>query len=85
MDLIKDIKKDVSNKDTHKYIVNHKPLLTADDFGYLSDLIPSVYFMIGTGDYGPQHSSKFFVDEKYIKLCTRTMTLAVLELLDREI
>jgi len=41
--------------------------------------------MIGTGDYGPQHSSKFFVDEKYIKLCTRTMTLAVSELLDIEI
>ncbi len=85
VDLVKDIKKDASDKDTHKYIVNHKPLLTADDFGYLSDLIPSVYFMIGTGDYGPQHSSKFFVDEKYIKLCTRTMALAVLELLDTEI
>ena len=56
-------------------------MLTADDFGYISAKHPSTYYMVGTGDYAPGHSSDYFVDEKYIKLCTRTMVLATLELL----
>lgn len=60
-------------------VLNHKPLLTADDFGYISQRIPSTYYMIGTGDFAPGHSPKFYVDEKYIKLCTRTMAYAAME------
>ncbi|OHW62039.1 putative hydrolase YxeP [Andreesenia angusta] len=63
-------------------VSEHKPLMTADDFGYISRIVPSVYYMVGTGDYAPQHSSKFFVDEKCIKLCTRTMAAGALRLLD---
>ena len=62
-------------------VINHRPLLTADDFGYISQEIPSVYYMVGTGDYAAGHSPNFYVDEKYIKLCTRTMALAAWELL----
>lgn len=64
------------------YVVNHSPLLVSDDFGYISQRIPSTYYMVGTGTYAPGHNPNFFVDEGYIKLCTRTMTLAALDLLD---
>lgn len=73
--LIKDIGEEV-------IILDHKPLLTADDFGYISNIVPSTYYMVGTGDFAPGHSPEFFVDEKYIKLCTRTMALAALEYLN---
>ena len=59
----------------------YKALLTADDFGYISHQVPSTYYMIGTGDFSPIHTSNFCVDEKYIKLCTRTMALAAMEYL----
>ncbi len=62
-------------------IVSHRPFLTADDFGFISEKIPSVYYMLGTGNFAPNHSPDFFVDESYIKLCTETMVLGVLELL----
>jgi amidohydrolase len=69
-------------EDLEKYIIgDSKPLMNAEDFGFISSQVPSTYYMVGTGDYAPNHSSKFFVDEKYIKLCTRTMTLAALEFL----
>ena len=51
-------------------------------FAFIAKRVPSVYYMVGTGDHAPGHSSKFLVDEKYIKLCTRTMVLGALELLE---
>lgn len=69
-------------EDARAYVIDHKPMLTADDFGYLSGRIPSVYFMVGTGDQAPGHSSKFFVEEAYIKLCTRMMLTALFALLE---
>ena len=56
--------------------------MNAEDFGFIASKVPSTYYMVGTGNYGPNHSPKFFVDEKYIKLCTRTMVLAALEYLN---
>lgn len=83
LEMIKDIDEKIyKENDINKYIINHKPLLTADDFGYISNIVPSTYYMVGTGDFAPGHSSKFFVDERYIKLCTRTMALAALEYLN---
>lgn len=82
IDMVKDIDASITEEDVNSYLVEHGPLMTADDFGYLSQIIPSVYYMVGTGNYAPQHSSKFFADEKYIKLCTRTMAVGVLRLLD---
>ncbi len=83
LEMIKDIDEKIyKENDINKYIINHKPLLTADDFGYISNIVPSTYYMVGTGDFAPGHSPKFFVDEKYIKLCTRTMALAALEYLN---
>lgn len=83
LEIIKDIDEKIyREKDINKYIINHKPLLTADDFGYISQIVPSTYYMVGTGDFAPGHSTNFYVDEKYIKLCTRTMALAALEYLN---
>lgn len=83
LEIIKDIDEKIyREKDINKYIIKHKPLLTADDFGYISQIVPSTYYMVGTGDFAPGHSPNFYVDEKYIKLCTRTMALAALEYLN---
>lgn len=66
-------------KDPKKLIVKDaKAIMAAEDFGFFSQKIPTLYYMVGTGDRAPGHSSKFFVDEDYIKLCTRTMVLASL-------
>ena len=59
--------------------------MAAEDFGFFSQKIPSLYYMVGTGDIAPGHSSKFFVDEKWIKFCTRTMVIATLSYLQDNI
>ena len=80
--IIKDIDGSIYREDINEYIItDSKPLMNAEDFGFIASKVRSTYFMIGTGDYGPQHSPDFYVDEKYIKLCTRTMALAALEIL----
>lgn len=69
--------------DLKEYIISKsKPLMNAEDFGFIASKVPSTYYMVGTGEYGPNHSPDFFVDEKYIKLCTRTMVLSALEYLN---
>lgn len=80
--LSEDISNEISHENIDKYVIEHKPLFTADDFGFIASKVPSVYYMVGTGNYAPAHSSKFFVDEDYIKLCTRTMVLAALKALE---
>lgn len=83
MEFIRDIDDDIyRTKFSTKWVIPHRPLLTADDFAFIAKRVPSVYYMVGTGDHAPGHSSKFLVDEKYIKLCTRTMVLGALELLE---
>lgn len=80
--IIKDIDENIYKEDLNEYIIrDSKALMNAEDFGFIASQVPSTYYMVGTGDYGPQHSPDFYVDEKYIKLCTRTMVLAALEIL----
>lgn len=59
------------------------PLMSADDFGFISSKIPSVYYILGVGEGPPNHSPHFMVDEDYIKLATRTMALAALGFLSQ--
>lgn len=73
---------DYLNNNKNAIVTDHKPLLTADDFGFIASMVPSTYYMVGTGDYAPGHSPKFFADEDYIKLCTRTMIIAALKALE---
>lgn len=61
---------------------NAQAIMAAEDFGFFSEKTPTLYYMVGTGNYAPSHSSKFYVDENWIKFCTRTMALAALEILD---
>lgn len=83
--IIKDIDPEIYTENNLKeYIISDaKPLMNAEDFGFISWKVPSTYYMIGTGDYGPNHSPNFFIDEKYIKLCTRTMVLSALDYLKK--
>lgn len=68
--------------DQKEYILKDaNPIMAAEDFGFFSQKIPSLYYMVGTGDIGPGHSSRFFVDEKWIRLCTRTMVMATMSYL----
>lgn len=60
-----------------------EPIMAADDFGFFSEQVPTLYYMIGTGDRAPGHSSKFHVDEEWIKLCTRTMVIATINYLNK--
>lgn len=50
-----------------------EPILGAEDYGFYTQRVPSCFYRVATGDTAPAHSSKFMVDEKYIKLCTRSM------------
>lgn len=50
-----------------------EPILGAEDYGFYTQRIPSCFYRVATGDASPAHSSKFMVEEKYIKLCTRSM------------
>ena len=56
--------------------------MASEDFGFYSEQLPSIYYMVGTGDYAPGHSSTFYVDEKWIKFCTRTMLIGALKILN---
>ena len=55
-----------------------EPILGAEDYGFYTQRVPSCFYRVATGDTSPAHSAKFMVEEKYIKLCTRSMaTLAI--------
>ena len=57
--------------------------LGAEDFGFYAQKAPSCFIFIGTGEYAPAHSQKFQVDENYIQLCTRLMSLFALEFMNQ--
>lgn len=57
-------------------------MLGAEDFGFFAQNVPSCFYMVGTGHYAPAHNPNFFVNEDYIKLCTRTMLIAALKYLN---
>ena len=53
-------------------------MLGAEDYGFYTQRVPSCFYRVATGDNAPAHSKDFFVEEKYIKLCTRSLaTLAL--------
>lgn len=84
LELIKDIDHNIYNEGNSKrYIITDgKPMLGAEDFGFYAQKVPTCFYRVGTGDYAPAHNSKFLINERYIKLCTRTMTLAAIEYLN---
>ncbi|HWP51907.1 MAG TPA: M20 family metallopeptidase [Clostridia bacterium] len=60
-----------------------EPILGAEDYGFYTQRVPSCFYRVATGDAAPAHSPKFMVEEKYIKLCTRSMaSLAISYLMD---
>ncbi|WP_409227654.1 M20 metallopeptidase family protein [Gudongella sp. SC589] len=63
-------------------IQDAQPVMAAEDFGFISQRVESLYYKVGTGNYGPGHSPTFDVDERWIKFCTRTMVLACLKLME---
>ena len=81
-DLVKDIDPEKAKR---KDLINAQgaTMLGAEDFGFFAQKVPSCFYVVGTGDFAPSHNSKFFVNEDYIKLCTRTMVLAALNYLKK--
>jgi len=63
-------------------ITGEHPILAAEDFGYYSQEAPSCLIWVGTGGDVPKHNPVFCVEEKYIKLCTRAMSMVALEFLN---
>lgn len=58
--------------------------LGAEDFGFYAQKAPSCLIWVGTGGASPtNHNPHFTVEEPYIKLCTRAMTLFALEYLTK--
>lgn len=73
----------VGDKCIDKYVFDlDKPFLGAEDFGFYSQERPSCFFRVGTGNETSVHTPQFMVDEKYMKLCVRTMAISALEYLN---
>ncbi len=63
--------------------VQKLPMLGAEDYGFYTQRVPSCFYRVGTGNSAPAHSGRFFIEEKYVKLCTRSMaSLALRYLMD---
>lgn len=56
-------------------------MMAAEDFGFYSLKVPSVYLRIGTGDIAPPHNQHFDVDEDYIKYMTRIMSILAISII----
>ncbi len=56
--------------------------LIGEDFGFYSQIVPSCFINVGTGGSAPPHSRNFTVNESYIKLMTRLMSLAAVEFMN---
>lgn len=63
-------------------VTGEQPLLGAEDFGFYSQKAPSCLIWVGVGGDAPKHSPGFHIDERYIKLCTRSMAAVALEFLN---
>ena len=60
-----------------------QPILGAEDYGFYTQKLPSCFYRVSTGNQAPTHSTRFMVEEPYIKLCTRSLaSLAVSYLLE---
>ena len=60
----------------HNIRTGNQMQLGAEDFGFYSHEAPSCFIKVGIGNGALNHTPEFTVDEKYIKLMTRTMALA---------
>nr|WP_235257767.1 peptidase dimerization domain-containing protein [Fournierella massiliensis] len=59
-----------------------QPILGAEDYGFYTQKLPCCFYRVSTGNQAPTHSTRFMVEEPYIKLCTRSLaSLAVSYLL----
>ncbi|MBF4692507.1 M20 metallopeptidase family protein [Fusibacter ferrireducens] len=83
-DYFEDWQSEIALSDTlnpSQIIRQEKPLLGAEDFGFYSQRIPSCFYWVGTGNLAPAHSGDFMIEEKYIKLCLRSMATIAFEYL----
>lgn len=75
-----DIDPEMAASEEH-FKVQKLPMLGAEDYGFYTQRVPSCFYRVATGDAAPAHSGKFFIEEKYVKLCTRSMTSLALRFL----
>ena len=75
-----DIDSEMAASENH-FKIQKLPMLGAEDYGFYTQRVPSCFYRVATGDVAPAHSGKFFIEEKYIKLCTRSMTSLALRFL----
>ncbi|HWU51550.1 MAG TPA: amidohydrolase [Tahibacter sp.] len=69
-------------------VVDVPPNMVAEDFSYFADEVPGLYFFVGVVPPGqdlataaPNHSPKFFMDEKALDVGTRAMLQAAVDFL----
>nr|WP_300001700.1 M20 family metallopeptidase [Tissierella sp.] len=74
--------KDLFIDHPEEYILTEiDPVMASEDFGFFAQKIPSLYYLVGTGGGKSAHSSEFYVEEKWIKLCTRSMVVGAINFL----
>lgn len=66
-------------------ITDALPLLVGEDFGMYSQLAPACLIWVSTGGHVSKHNPGFVVDEKYIKLCTRTMAMVAVDFINSQV
>lgn len=71
----------INDVNPDKIIATGEPRLGAEDFGFYAQKAPSCFVWVGTGGGSPKHSSTFQVEEKYIKMATKTMITIALDFL----
>lgn len=74
----------VEQPDRDDWLVREKlPIMGAEDYGFYTHKVPSCFYRVATGDAAPAHSPQFRVEDRFIRLCTRSMaSLAVAYLND---
>ncbi|MDO5713521.1 MAG: amidohydrolase [Tissierellia bacterium] len=83
--LLEDINSGIIEDDVLNFL-DHSvdPRLGAEDFGFYAQEVPSLFIWVGTGLSAPQHNPKFTIDERYLKLCTRILSILTLVCSDNE-
>lgn len=69
-------------------VIDVPPNMVAEDFSYFADEVPGLYFFVGVVPPGqdlataaPNHSPRFFLDEKSLEVGTRAMLQAAVDFL----
>ncbi len=70
-------------------VIDVPPNMVAEDFSYFADEVPGLYFFVGVVPPGqdlataaPNHSPKFFLDEKSLQVGTRAMLQTAVDFLE---